>query len=257
MAPLTAYAAARWLVRHRRVSVIPIDHPAATRESDPQRIGKVPRLASWKLFQTALPTDDNLRTWFREHEPRNVGIVCGALSHLVAVDADNEAALTWMRAHLPATPMRTKSSRGEHWFFRHPGSPVRNRVRLHTDDPTILIDVRASGGSVVAPPSVHASVVRYERRGPWPPVEKLPPFNPAWITSPRTNTPPRTASSRVLPEDQSARLRRARAYVDNVPPAIQRSEERRVGKECRSRWSRYHKRKKEKGNRRQKTEHRE
>ena len=61
---------ASWLVHERKFSVIPLDHPDATRHSDdPKKIGKVPALASWKHFQTAPPTDDNLMAWLGvDHE---------------------------------------------------------------------------------------------------------------------------------------------------------------------------------------------
>jgi Bifunctional DNA primase/polymerase, N-terminal len=212
-------AVARWLVRQRHVSVIPIDHPASTRESDPQRIGKVPRLATWKQFQVALPTDDNLRVWFPDGEPRNLGIVTGTLSQLVAIDGDNAAALAWMHAHLPATPMRTRSAKGEHWYFRHPGVPVHNKVRLRTDDPAIEIDVRGDGGYCIAPPSLHASGAKYERLGTWPAVEDLPTLDPKWIAASPPTAVELSLVAMTVPMERL--VRRARAYVDNVPPAIQ------------------------------------
>src|SRR5688572_22501260 len=112
---------ARWLVHDRALSVIALDHPDATRETDPKRIGQVPR-SRWEPFQRARPSDDNLTAWFGNGKPCNLAIVTGAISNVVSIDGDSPEALTWMRAHLPETEMRTKTARGEHWFYRHPGT---------------------------------------------------------------------------------------------------------------------------------------
>ena len=80
---LDTLTVASWLVHERAVSVIPLDHPDATRETDPKRIGKVPR-TKWEMFQRAKPSADNLTAWFGNGTPRNLGIVTGAVSNLAA-----------------------------------------------------------------------------------------------------------------------------------------------------------------------------
>ena len=130
---------ALWLVHERGLSVIPLDHPGDTTQTDPARIGKAP-VSGWKLFQTARPTDDNLRSWFGNGRRCNMGIVCGPV---IAVDLDSAEAITWADAHLSPTQMATKTAKGEHRFFRNPGdAEIRNRVRLRTGDPAIKIDLR-------------------------------------------------------------------------------------------------------------------
>src|SRR5262249_2629821 len=144
-------AVTRWLVHERGFSVIAVDHPDDTMFSDqPKKIGKVPH-SGWKQFQIAPPTDDNLTAWFGNGSLRNPAIVTGTVSNIVAVDGDNQAALAWMTVHLPATDMRTRTATGEHWFYRHPGTPIRNKARIRTDDGRLQIDIRADGGYVVAP----------------------------------------------------------------------------------------------------------
>ena len=80
-------AIARCLVHERWFSVIPIDHPDETTQTDPKRIGKVPVMRSWKAFQTARPTDDDLVNWFGNGHRRNVAIVTGAVSGAVVSSA--------------------------------------------------------------------------------------------------------------------------------------------------------------------------
>lgn len=162
--------AMRWLLHARSFSVIPLHYPSGRHD------GKAPKI-QWQAFQAARPSEDQLQAWCARG-PINLAIVTGAISGVVVVDGDSPEALDWMRAHLPPTEMRTRTAKGEHWYYRHPGGrPIPNRARLRGG----LIDVRGDGGYVVAPPSRHASGVRYERLGAWPPVSALPIFDPAWL----------------------------------------------------------------------------
>jgi hypothetical protein len=208
---------ARWMVNERGLSVIALDHPSNTNQTDPKRIGKVP-VTAWKAFQIGRATDSELQVWFGNGVRRNIGIVTGALSAVVAVDCDSPEALTWADAHLPPTPMTTRTCRGEHRFYRHPGVMLRNAVRIRTGVPVVRIDIRADGGYVVAPGSVHTSGFVYERVGEWPPVAKLPIFDPVWLT---LHKPQRAKNlTRDLGRFDTA-IQRARAYLAQTPGAIE------------------------------------
>ena len=139
-----SYEAALDLVGKQGFSVIPL------------RRDKKPLLV-WQEFQTRLPSDGELEDWFLRRWPdANLGIVTGALSGLVVVDADGEAGLAWIKQHLPVTGVYVRTGRGWHAYFRHPGGTVRNRGRIAPE-----VDIRADGGYVVAPPSLHACGTAY------------------------------------------------------------------------------------------------
>lgn len=139
-----SYEAALDLVGKQGFSVIPL------------RRDKKPLLV-WQEFQTRLPSDEELEDWFLRRWPdANLGIVTGALSGLVVVDADGEAGLAWIKQHLPVTGVYVRTGRGWHAYFRHPGGNVRNRGRIAPE-----VDIRADGGYVVAPPSLHACGTAY------------------------------------------------------------------------------------------------
>lgn len=213
---------AEWLTDQRGLSVIPLDHPAETSQTDPARVGKVPRLATWKMFQETRATADNLRAWFGNGHPRNLGIVTGSVSAIVVIDCDSPEAVQWADTHLPATPMVTRTARGEHRFYRHPGIPVSNKARVKTGDASIQVDVRGDGGFVVGPTSVHASGVVYERVGEWPPVDQLPVFQHAWIEPAPVTAEARTATPPPAAGDNHAHiLERARRYLATIPGAVQ------------------------------------
>lgn len=114
---------------------------------------KRPRIA-WKPFQTALPTEDTVRSWWTHWPTANIGIACG---ELVVVDADSTDSAAWCRANLPPTPWRVKTSKGVHFYFRNnPFVEIRNSV-----DQNAKLDTRGLGGYVVAGGSVHHSGTRY------------------------------------------------------------------------------------------------
>lgn len=218
---------AQWLVHERGFSVIPLDHPTETTQTDPKRIGKIPVIPSWKAFQAARPTDDNLQAWFGNGRRRNIAIVTGAVSRIVVIDCDSPEAIAWADAHLPPTPLGTRTAKGQHRSYRHPGVPVRNKARIRTSDPAVKIDIRGDGGFVVAPGSLHQTGVTYERIGEWPPIDELPVFDPAWLEPEKPDVPAgetrqvRRARERADRKDYEHLHRRGRAYLDATPPAIE------------------------------------
>lgn len=215
--PASMLAAARDLLS-RGMCVIPLDHPDDPETpEEPTSIGKTP-VVRWTPFQHARSTEPDLVRWFGNGRKRNAAVVTGSISGVVVIDGDTEAGLAWMRKNLPPTEMRARTGKGEHWYYRHPGVKVRNRVRIKTGDPAVKIDVRGDGGYVVAPGSLHATRVTYERLGTWPPISELPMLDPALVdaASPEPNQPcPSVASADAL--------RRARAYLAATPPAVEGS----------------------------------
>lgn len=164
---------------------------------------KRPALASWKEFQTRRATEDEVRSWFKNHD-LNVALVTGAVSRIVAVDADDADAVAWMQAHHPST-MRARTGKGAHFLFRHPGHEVRNGAKLGGR----ALDVRGDGGYIVAPGSIHPTGALYREEGDW--TAEPPTFQSAWL------------GDRVLPlvVPQAALERRVQAYIDAIPGEAQ------------------------------------
>ena len=171
---------AQWFLK-QGLSVIPLDHPAETTHTDPSKIGKVPAIERWKPFQTMRATDADLQEWFGSGRQRNIGVITGSISNLVVVDCDSVKAVVWADAHLPPTPWRSHTSKGEHRGYRHPGIQVKNKVRINTGSGDTPVDVRGDGGYIVAPGSVHYCGARYEWAEEPPATDSLPMFDPAWI----------------------------------------------------------------------------
>lgn len=193
-------------------SVIPVPRPRPGVPKGQPGDGKVPILA-WKEFQSRRPTDEELAFWF-SGEPMNLAVVTGAISGVVVVDADDEPARLWCVRHLPYTPWQTRTNGGCHLWFRHPGVLVSNRARLETSDGRLKIDLRADGGYVVAPGSVHASGVIYREAGDWTrPIADLPCFWRGWLQRP--NRPSREPKPTIRPTGEV--VERARRYLAAIP----------------------------------------
>jgi replicative DNA helicase len=113
---------------------------------------KVPVIA-WKEYQTRLPREEEVCSWFDQNPDANIGIVTGAISELVVFDLDSDDAVVFAeeKGGFPDTP-KVKTGKGYHLYMRHPKFEIRNSVNTK-----LKIDVRADGGYVAAPPSQHGS----------------------------------------------------------------------------------------------------
>jgi hypothetical protein len=130
--------------------------------------GKIPA-EPWAEYQQRRMTLEEIeeRPW------PGVGVVTGGISGIVVLDADSPEAVEELkrRGH-PPTPT-TKTARGLHLYFRHPGGELPTRIGLGSG-----LDLKGDGGYVVAPPSKHPSGSVYE----WiisPDEEELAPL-PRW-----------------------------------------------------------------------------
>ncbi len=128
--------------------------------------GKTP-LVPWTEFQRRLPTEEEVREWWRAWPEANIGVVTGAISGVIVLDVDGPDGQQALRkcAPVPVTwRSRTgKSDAHEHLWFRHPGRAVRNFAKRRPG-----LDLRGDGGQVVLPPSIHASGRQYEwLLAPW------------------------------------------------------------------------------------------
>ena len=205
----------------------------------PIRPGTKAPSVPWTEYQVRRAGPALLRRWFQEERP--AGIVTGEVSGLVAVDCDSPEALAWAEANLPATPLQTLTSekapgfRGRHLFYRWPGAPVPNAVKLQTGEGTLALDIRGDGGQVLAPGSVHPSGARYEALGVWDAdtLASLPVFNPAWLKGPVDNSgqpaqdlcespaPPSGNEKRPPSPGRPSVEERAEAYLRKLGPAVQ------------------------------------
>lgn len=122
--------------------------------------GKVPIVRGG--FKAASVAPSQIETWWARWPEANIGIATGHASGVLVIDLDGLEALTsFKRLHgasskepLPRTPV-VVTARGWHIYFAMEcGEPIRSSTG---QDDEKGIDVRADGGYVLAPPSIHPS----------------------------------------------------------------------------------------------------
>jgi hypothetical protein len=127
-------------------------------------------LIEWRDYQNRQPTYEEVSEWFESGvltksgtriKVFNIGLATGAVSGIVVVDADNEAAIQHCKDNKLVTAFSVKTTRGRHYYFKHPRGSVRfgNKAGAsaqHDPDWPSLngLDFRGDGGYVVLPPSV-------------------------------------------------------------------------------------------------------
>lgn len=144
-------------------------------------LGKQPGVATWKEYQTRLPSADELGAWFAEADPRptGIGVITGKLSGVVVVDCDTpDDAAHWLH-RFPRSPLTVETGRGGvHVYYQAPCAAVHNRAKLFHRQ----IDFRGDGGYVAAPPSRHPSGRHYAWAQPGVDLDHaLPLFEASWL----------------------------------------------------------------------------
>ncbi len=158
-------------------------------------------LVAWKAYQLIRAGEDQIRQWWDKYPNANVGIVCGSISGVFAVDADSPEALAELIKR-GLTPTRTvKSRRGWHFWYRHPGFKVRN-IR-----PFDNCDIRGDGGIIPAPGSIHFTGYEYTLIRDLPIAEA-----PAWLLEELRPKPREIAPYSPINIGTDDRL--VRAYVE-------------------------------------------
>jgi hypothetical protein len=124
--------------------------------------GKHPRFAGWQ--QSTTTDEARICAYWASHRLDNVGLLSGTVSGLLVVDVDprNGGAKSWQALVAwhggPVTLTVNTGGGGQHFYFRYPAG---QRIACRTN---VLpgIDIRAEGGYVVAPGSVHVSGNPYQ-----------------------------------------------------------------------------------------------
>lgn len=160
--------------RRRGWSVIPIS-----------RKRKTP-LVKWAEYQTRPPTEEQIRTWWKEFPDANIAVITGRISGLVVVDVDTQHGGNPKPIYqgYKTSLMQRTGSGGYHLFYEYPEEAewVANQTGARPG-----VDVRGDGGYVVVAPSIHASGRAYE----WVTEDEAGPQAPGWAL--RSKAPPSEA----------------------------------------------------------------
>jgi hypothetical protein len=96
--------------------------------------------------------DNPLTEW--DYPGCNIACITGETNGLVVVDCDSrEGWLEW-EAKMPPTPLRVKTRRGMHYYYRHPGEYVKSGSHLKLPDKEFEHDIKGDRSYVLFPGSI-------------------------------------------------------------------------------------------------------
>ncbi len=197
--------------------------------------GKRPILQDWQNRPCPRSVDDMPELKPEHNVGIRTGYVDGARHHIVVLDEDSEAAHWFCEQTFAPTSMVTETGRvsagwrGRHRFYRRPNvDKYPNRAikvlwknPFNDEQPEVLaLDVRADGGQVVAPGSLHGTGGLYEEMIPW--TEELLRNLPVLPLELLERSIADVKSSSKATEDkfpQKLRIRRFRAYLEKCVPS--------------------------------------
>ncbi len=118
---------------------------------------KLPALASWLEFQKRLPTEEEVKRWWKKWPTANIALVCGEISGVIVVDIDPKSGGTTEGLELHPTLCSRTGGGGQHIFYKWNKNLIGAKVGVKAG-----IDIRSEASYVVIPPSLHASGNTYE-----------------------------------------------------------------------------------------------
>lgn len=189
--------------------------------------GKAPIHGGWQK-RPAL-TESELRREYRSGY--NLGLHCGSVPgakvQLVALDCDGREAVDFLvKRGIAPTPIKTKTRKGFHLLYRHPGGFVPTRLKVEGQPIDLIADSRAGGMNLVGPPSVHPSGFVYQAiGGAWTAqkLAELPVFDPSWfpVEPPPVPSVRRKLVIHRIVESMERTLSCARQSLAKMRPGIQ------------------------------------
>ena len=128
----------------------------------PIEAGEKKPLVKWEKYQRERATEDQVKKWWKSYPNANIGIVTGIISDIIVIDIDSDAGKEGYIAKFNelhhTISQKTGKPKALQLFFRHPkDQKYHNKAGLLPE-----VDVRADGGYVIVPPSIHPNGKTYE-----------------------------------------------------------------------------------------------
>ena len=104
-------------------------------------------LVKWKPYQTTRATPGQIREWWLKWPATPIGVICGRISGIIAIDTDTPEADEEFQSLLPEgleIPTCSTPRGGKHYIFRY-DSEIKNLTRH--------FEVKSDGAIIILPPS--------------------------------------------------------------------------------------------------------
>ena len=128
---------------------------------------KRPYMSNWLQYTKIKASYEMVDSWFHNLAGAGVGAVTGRISNMVVLDVEESCPIPIeeLLRKYPTQMVAKSGGGGYHLYYTYPQnqSRVANRVRIFEG-----ADLRADGGFIVLPPTMHPSGNRYEwvKKGP-------------------------------------------------------------------------------------------
>lgn len=138
-------------------------------------VGKRPHIKEWQ--QKASTDEKTIREWWNKWPQANVAIVTGLTLIVIDIDPRNGGLTTLDEIEKKNEKFTTlcvqTGGGGKHFYYT---KDAAQHIKGGTGLLGLGVDIKSSGGFVVAPPSRHASGFRYEWLNPTTPMQEIPPW---------------------------------------------------------------------------------
>ena len=128
---------------------------------------KRPYMTNWLQYNHTRASREMAVNWFKQLSGAGIGVVTGKISNMVVLDVESycPTPIEELLKMYPTQMISRTGSGGYHLFYQYPQnvSKISNRVGIFEG-----ADLRADGGFIVLPPTVHPNGNRYEwiKKGP-------------------------------------------------------------------------------------------
>lgn len=122
---------------------------------------KRPYMSNWLTYQHQRANKQMLENWFNNLNNAGIGAITGKISNIIVLDVESycKIPIEELLRRYPTQLVARTGSGGYHLYFTYPNnvSKVGNRVGIFEG-----ADLRADGGFIVLPPTIHPNGNRYE-----------------------------------------------------------------------------------------------
>ena len=128
---------------------------------------KRPYMTNWLQYNHTRASKEMAVNWFKQLSGAGIGVVTGKISNMVVLDVESycPTPIEELLKMYPTQMISRTGSGGYHLFYQYPQNvtKISNRVGIFEG-----ADLRADGGFIVLPPTIHPNGNRYEwiKKGP-------------------------------------------------------------------------------------------
>jgi hypothetical protein len=123
--------------------------PMGAKVISESEVEKFPLIAEWKCYQVARPIPEKIKEWWAKWPEAMIGVICGRISGIIAIDTDTQEADEQFQSLLPESlvvPICTTPRGGKHYIFRY-------QEGIKNSNGSLPFEIKSDGATIILPPS--------------------------------------------------------------------------------------------------------